>query len=56
MAMTRSVAREVVRDIAAMDVPALLERMLAAYQQRRRDADETFNDFVRRHSSKSCAI
>lgn len=47
----QSIAREVVRDIAATDVPALLEKMLAAYQQQRRDANETFNDFVRRHST-----
>jgi ferredoxin-nitrite reductase len=48
----QSVAREVVRDIAASDVPALLERMLATYQLQRSGAGETFNDFVRRHSTE----
>lgn len=42
------IARDVFKGISATEVPALLERILKAYQARR-SAGETFNSFVRRH-------
>jgi ferredoxin-nitrite reductase len=46
----RTIAREVLRDVTADRVPAVIERLLAAYLEQRRDADEPFHTFVQRHS------
>ena len=43
-------AREVLRDVPAPEVAPALERVLRAYVDRRRDPDETFPQFTRRHS------
>jgi ferredoxin-nitrite reductase len=42
-------AREIRRDIKAEDVPATIERLLAAYLAQRASKDETFLAFTRRH-------
>ncbi len=44
----RALAREVLRDVAADRVPAVVERLLAAYLEHRRGADEPFHAFARR--------
>jgi ferredoxin-nitrite reductase len=46
----RRLAREIYPNLPMADVPAQLERMLAAYLAQRRDAAETFYDFTGRHS------
>lgn len=46
----QALAREVFRNIAATDVPPLVERMLATYMQKRSDATETFQGFTKRQS------
>ena len=46
----QALAREVFKNIAATDVPPLIERMLARYMQQRADADETFQAFTQRQS------
>src|SRR5579862_953203 len=45
----RGLAREVLRDVAANDVPATLERVLKTYLARRVPG-ESFQDFAKRHS------
>ena len=45
----QSIAREIYRDVTADEAPAVIERMLAGYQQHREAADETFSAFTRRH-------
>jgi ferredoxin-nitrite reductase len=45
----RRIGREILRSVAAEDVPSTIEWMLRAYLEHRRSADESFNDFVRRH-------
>jgi ferredoxin-nitrite reductase len=42
-------AREVLRDVPAADVAPAIERILRAYVDGRRDADESFPQFTRRH-------
>lgn len=44
------IGRELYRSIAADDLPAVVERMLAAYLAHRAAPDETFQTFTRRHS------
>jgi len=44
-------AREVIRDVKAEDVPALVEGMLKSYLAHRASAQETFLDFARRHDT-----
>jgi ferredoxin-nitrite reductase len=44
-----SLAREILRDVKATEVPRLLERLLKAYLARRASKDETFLAFTRRH-------
>ena len=39
------------RSVPATDLPPLIERMLKGYLAARRDAAETFNEFVRRHET-----
>jgi ferredoxin-nitrite reductase len=46
----RSLARELYQNVPMADVPSRLERILASYLAHRRDRDETFHDFTRRHS------
>jgi ferredoxin-nitrite reductase len=45
----RELAREVLRDVAANDVPATLERVLKVYLAQRAPG-ESFQDFAKRHS------
>ena len=42
-------AREIVRDVKATDVPPLIERLLKAYLAGRSSKEETFLAFTRRH-------
>jgi ferredoxin-nitrite reductase len=44
-----ALAREIVRDVKATDVPPIVERLLKAYLARRESKDETFLAFARRH-------
>jgi ferredoxin-nitrite reductase len=44
-----TLAREIYRDIKAVDVPRTIERLLKAYLARRASKDETFLAFTRRH-------
>jgi ferredoxin-nitrite reductase len=44
-----TLAREIYRDVKAVDVPATIERLLKAYLARRASKDETFLAFARRH-------
>jgi ferredoxin-nitrite reductase len=46
----RSLAREIYQNVPMADVPARLERILAAYLAHRRDGAESFHDFTKRHS------
>ncbi len=46
----RAIAREVLRDVTAERVPAVIERLLAAYLEHRDGAGEPFHAFARRHS------
>jgi ferredoxin-nitrite reductase len=46
----RAIAREILRDLPADSVPAVLERLLAAYLEHRRGAGEPFHAFAQRHS------
>jgi ferredoxin-nitrite reductase len=46
----RELAREVVREVKADDVPAVIERLLAAYLAGRATPDEPFHSFARRHT------
>jgi ferredoxin-nitrite reductase len=46
----REVAREILRDVAATDMPAVLERLLKTYLAQRLAPDETFQAFAHRHS------
>lgn len=45
----QNIGREVARSVAAADAPAVIERMLLAYLERRASPAESFNDFVRQH-------
>ena len=45
----QAIAREVLRDVPAADVGPALERVLRAYLEGRRDDEELFADFTRRH-------
>jgi ferredoxin-nitrite reductase len=46
----RELAREILRDVPADELPATIERLLRAYVERRSGADEPFQAFVKRHS------
>jgi ferredoxin-nitrite reductase len=53
----RHIAREVCRNIPATELPRVLELGLNAYLANRSSPEETFNDYVRRHSTdelKAC--
>jgi ferredoxin-nitrite reductase len=45
-----AIGRELYREVKAEDLPALIERMLAAYLARRDGENETFRAFTARHS------
>jgi ferredoxin-nitrite reductase len=45
----RAIAREVARDVTADRLPAVIERLLAAYVEHRSGADEPFHAFAQRH-------
>jgi ferredoxin-nitrite reductase len=44
-----AIAREILRDVKATDVPPVVERLLKAYPADRTSKDETFLAFTRRH-------
>ncbi|HUB94492.1 MAG TPA: NirA family protein [Stellaceae bacterium] len=46
----RTLAREIDANVPMADLPARLERILAAYLAHRRDSAESFHDFSARHS------
>ncbi|HEX8237250.1 MAG TPA: NirA family protein [Abditibacteriaceae bacterium] len=48
----QQLGREVLRNIPADEAPVVLQKMLAVYNEARHDENETFNDFVRRHSTE----
>jgi ferredoxin-nitrite reductase len=45
------IGRELYRSVVATDLPRVIEQMLRGYVAGRRDAGETFNEFVRRHEA-----
>jgi ferredoxin-nitrite reductase len=45
-----AIARELFRDVVATDAPAVLERLLRVYLDKRTGPEETFQDFVTRHT------
>ena len=49
----QEIAREVYREVPAEQVPMLVERMMRAYLDRRQSAAETFQQFVKRHSTEA---
>ena len=49
----RELAREILRDVPAPEVPHALERLLHAYRAQRASPDETFQAFARRHSPEA---
>jgi ferredoxin-nitrite reductase len=48
----RAIGREIYKSVAADDVPQRIEQMLLTYLARRRDDEETFREFTRRHSTE----
>ena len=48
----QAIGRELYRDVPATDLPGRLEKMLRSYLGNRQEDEETFNDFVRRHSTQ----
>jgi ferredoxin-nitrite reductase len=46
----RAIGREIYRSVVADEVPQRIEQMLLAYLAHRRDDEESFRDFTRRHS------
>jgi len=48
----QEIGREIYRSVPASEAPQVTERMLAAYLRERRDPDESFLDFCRRHSTE----
>jgi len=46
----RELAREVLRDMPAGEIPGAIERLLRAYMAHRAGADESFQAFAKRHS------
>jgi ferredoxin-nitrite reductase len=45
----RALAREILRDVPADKIPAVVERLLRAYVERRASADEPFQAFAQRY-------
>lgn len=50
-----AIAREVIRDVHADEAPSVVASLLDAYLAHRRDADEPFHAFARRHSPEALA-
>jgi ferredoxin-nitrite reductase len=48
----QEIGREILRDIPAADVPRVIESLLRGYVGGRAGGDESFTDFVRRHSTE----
>ena len=48
----QAIGRELFRDVKAEDAPGVIERMLRGYLEHRRDEEECFHDFVRRHDNE----
>lgn len=46
----RELAREILRDVPAAELPQVLERLLRAYLDQRVSPEETFQSFARRHT------
>jgi len=46
------IGREVFRNVTADDLPAVIERMLRGYMDNRAGPDESFFEFVRRHTTE----
>ncbi len=46
----QDLAREILRDVPADEVPRVIERLLRAYLSQRRSGEESFQDFARRQS------
>jgi ferredoxin-nitrite reductase len=49
----RALAREILRDVPAAELPATIERLLRGYVAQRASKDETFQAFATRHSPES---
>ena len=49
---SQGIGREAFRDVLAADAPAVVERLLRAYLNHRRDAEELFHEFAARHSTE----
>lgn len=49
----RAIAREILRDLTADRLPAVIERLLAAYLEHRSGADEPFHRFAQRHTPEA---
>ncbi len=49
----RELAREILRDVPAVELPATIERLLRAYVAKRTSANETFQQFAKRHSPEA---
>ncbi len=52
----QGVGREVFHGVPATDVPLLFERILRSYLEHRNAPDQTFREFIRRHSSEQLAL
>jgi ferredoxin-nitrite reductase len=51
-ASTRAIGRELYRDVIADELPKRIETMLKGYIANRKGQGDTFDDFVRRHSTQ----
>ncbi len=49
----QGIGREIYRNVVAEEVPRTIERMLQGYMQNMNGPDETFRDFVVRHSTEA---
>ena len=48
----QNIGREILRSVTASQAPQVIERMLRGYLAHRHNAEETFNDFVKRHPTE----
>jgi len=48
----QDIGREIYREVKAEDAPEVIERMLRGYLAARPGPDETFHDFIKRHSTE----
>ena len=49
----RAIGRQIYENVPAGDVPLRIEQLLRAYLAHRRDDEETFRDFSRRHTNEA---